>query len=1016
MRFILRAIGVSLCLLIFSTAGLAQPYAPVFTAQSTPWADSVFSTLSLDQKIGQLFMVAAWSDPANANFNGSKVEEWIEEFGIGGICFFQGGPAQQVYFTNRYQSLSRIPLLIAMDAEWGLSMRLDSTILYPRQMTLGAMQEEAVVEEFGLETARQLKRLGVHFSFSPVVDINNNPNNPVISNRSFGEDREKVTRFSLAYMRGLQHGGVLACAKHFPGHGDTSEDSHEEMPVIPFSQSRLDSLELYPYPPMIQQGLASVMVGHLSVPAWEPDSTLPATLSPRIVSKLLKDKMGFQGLVVTDALNMQGVAKHFPGGKMEALAFQAGNDILLYPSDIPKAIEEIKELLAQGTIQMDQINASCLKVLRAKEWAGANRISQISPKHVIHDLNSLEAIELNQAIVDQSVVCLSHSPQRSHDLLNHRMKKAVLVWGGSAHSAFVETLRASTEFDLILLDKSLSEEEAVRALDTLNHYQASVVTVLGTSNRANKFFGMSQRWMQQLPRLSCSPSVHFVLFANPFALAPLDSLDRLASLWVGFQDDPLTQHRLAEMLLGARSTQGRLPVTINAKWKVGFGLDVKSIGVLGEDVNASRSSQGWIRSKNASLQMSPLYKENMMIDGQGGSTVLEEPEWSQVDSIAQDGLNKGAYPGCRVMVAYRGQIIHDASFGYTSQDKSVPVSDSTVYDLASITKLAASSLAAMWLVDHHLLDVEKELGEYLTFPKGSDYAKIKIKDMFAHQSGLKDYIPFYLHVDQKWFSDSLTVQYHWKVADGMYVDSTVYSYMRSEILAAPLEKHSPYRYSDLGYYFLREILEKQTGRGWEAFLQEEFYTPMHLTQLGYRPLTRTPLKQIAPTEQDQTFRKQLIHGYVHDQGAALMGGVAGHAGLFSNAHDLTALLQMLLNQGSYGGVQFITPQTVQLFNTRPFANNRRGLIFDKPTLDHQGGSASPLASDSSFGHTGFTGTMCWVDPEQELIYVFLSNRVHPNAENPLLVRLNVRTKIHTAIYQKIAEMEKNKRNLATENK
>ncbi len=998
-------IGVCIAGFIWAGYGVAQP---IFQNRPTPWADSLIEKMSLDEQIGQLFMIPAWSDTKHKSFDDGVVMNLIQKYHVGGIIFFQGGPVNQIRFTNRYQSVSSVPLLIGMDAEWSLSMRLDSTILYPRQMTLGAIQNSEIITEFAKESAKQLKRLGVHFSFSPVVDINNNPENPVISNRSFGENRDQVVESSMAFMRGLQENGVLACAKHFPGHGDTDVDSHVDMPVIPYSRSRLDSVELFPYPYLMKGGLAAVMVGHLSVPVLEKRPHVPATLSKSIVDGVLKRDLGFQGLIFTDALNMEGVAKYFGSGEMEALAIEAGNDVLLFPTNIPLAIEQIKKKIKAGSITENQIRSSCHKILQTKEWCGLSKFKPIPIDNIWDDINGKEAVDINEKIIEQSLVLLKNEGEALEKMRDSGRKKALVLVGTQDDEEMEEALAEFGSFDFFhwstnadsvqkrLLDKKLAR---------LEQYDDVIFAWVNTSNKADRDFGVSKSLLSTITQYPTKSNKWLVMLANPYAYSSVKDWSKVNGVVMGFQDDPITQRIVSEAIMGARGFNGILPVSINNEWKSGYGITTEGGFRMARAISSSPKMLSLVRSKNYTVGNGKQYAENFNESMSAGNAVHPLANWHEVDSLALLGLKEGAYPGCRVLVAHRGKILYDRCYGYLDENHQHRVTDSSVYDLASITKLAASSLAMMWLVDHQLLDVHQTLGHYLDFPKKSPYAKIKISDMMLHQAGLKEFIPFHKVLSPGLVSGRQEGAFQWTVAHNMFSDTLIYQSIRSKILDTPLGDGTKggyhYKYSDLGYYFLREIAEKQTKRKWKDLLNKEFYQPMGLRGFGYNPLEWTSLQNIAPTEKDETFRYQLIHGYVHDQGAALMGGVAGHAGLFGNAYDLANIMYMLLEKGKFGSQQFIQPNTVDMFNKRYKKGNRRGLIFDKPTLDHVGGSCSPLASDLSFGHTGFTGTICWADPANDIIFIFLSNRIHPSAENKKIQQMNIRTNMQTAIYRQI---------------
>ncbi|MEY2763818.1 MAG: hypothetical protein RLZZ205_242 [Bacteroidota bacterium] len=978
---------------------------PVFMRAPTPWADSVFKSLSLDQKIGQLFMVPAWSDPKHMYFNDKQVVEWITKYGVGGIIFFQGGPQNQLKCTQRYQDLSAVPLLIGMDAEWGLSMRLDSTILYPRQMTLGAITDLRIVKNYAAETAMQLKRLGVHFSFSPVVDVNNNPKNPVISNRSFGESRETVLRASQAFMEGLQENNILACAKHFPGHGDTDTDSHEDMPIIPFSKQRLDSLELYPYRPLFQNGLSSVMTGHLYVPAYEKRPGIPASLSDALIEGFLKKEMGFKGLVVTDALNMQGVAKHFKPGEMEVMAIQAGNDILLFPSNIPKAVEMIKLKLRSGELSMDRINESCYKILQSKEWCGLNSRVVLKKENVMEDLGNENALQVYEEVNAAALTLIQYDSIALRAWRDPLKKKALVIIGGDSTSQIVSSANILNNVDYHFWKRDVDVswvDSAKVLLSLLNGYDQVGFAFVNTSSKASKNFGVSPIWLNWISKWENQKNKLLLLFANPYALGNEPEVLNFDIIATGYQDDDLTQHVLLEAIAGARYFSGKLPVSVGSFWKCGDGIELPKWNVLSKTVQSSDDQLRLIKSRNIVVMKNKEYVENMFQVEEKNNAFQYQYQWQSVDSLVNVGLGEGAFPGCRLLVAHKGEIVYDRAYGYLDENHTEKVQMGSVYDLASITKLAASGLAMMWMYDHGYWDLESTLGESLSFPRKSPYAKVKWRDLLSHQAGLKSFIPFATVLNSTAWHKDRRSEVDRIVADSLFADSCIVWAIRKKIIETPLKIPAHYEYSDLGYFFVKEFVENKTGKNWSDFMNENFYHPMGLNTMGYLPLGRLEREQIAPTENDTVFRHQLIRGYVHDETAALMGGVAGHAGLFSDAYDLAVILQMLTKKGNYRGQQFIKPETVDLFNKRHIVGNRRGLVLDKPPLNQSsGGSASALVSDSSFGHTGFTGTMGWADPEHDLVFVFLSNRIHPSVENKKLIQGNYRTKIQTEVYRQL---------------
>lgn len=1005
---VLRNIS-GLFLLILLSGSEAQSQTPCFLNSPTPWADSVFQSLTLDQKIGQLFMVATWSSPSHKDYNASEISNLIDQYHIGGLIFMQGSPGRQAILTNKYQQQSDIPLMIGMDAEWGLGMRLDSTISYPRQLTLAATQNDSLIYAFGTEMSRQLKRLGVHISFSPVVDVNNNARNPVISNRSFGEDKMQVTQQALMYMQGLQDNGVMACAKHFPGHGDTDTDSHKDLPLIQHDLERLDSIELYPYRALIGKGLASVMTAHLFVPALDSTPNVASTLSRKIIHDLLRDTMGFEGLVFTDAMNMQGVAKYFKPGEIELRALQAGNDVLLFSQNVPLAIQKIKEAIASGLISEDEINRHCIRILRAKEWSGLDHVEKVKVSDIANDLNNARAEELRIRLVEQCVTVLKNE-ENMLPLANLKGKKiAVVNIGVSEKSEFENTLSHYFHFDSFYMDKNPDFKQSIWWRDTLSRYDIVLAGMLNTSNKASRNFGVTNESARILNSAGEKARVILCVFANPYSIDVLKDLNNIEVLMTSYQDDIMTQKATAEAIVGANSVRGRLPVSVcddylcyagittNAgqrlKW---IDTETRLFASYGRDIHDTSLPAG-----NAAGD----YEEDMMSDHNKVYFKNLEGAFSRIDAIAQSGITKGAYPGCRVLVAKDGAVVYDKAFGTLDWKESEKVDLNTVYDLASITKIASSTLAAMKLVDEGKLDVNKTLGDYLPIPANNEYSSVVIKNMLSHCAGFTPWIPFYSHtiedgkLDPSVYSNQPDSIFNERVCEGLYIRHAYRDSIFQEIIQTPLSAERTYKYSDLGYYFIQRIVEQASGMSIDEFVSTHFYNPMGLNSIGYKPLEHIEKDRIAPTEDDKTFRHQHIRGDVHDQGAAMMGGVAGHAGLFSTAQDLAAIMQMLNNGGEYGGKRYITRATFDLFNTRHFSGNRRGLGFDKPSLTPGSGSTCRQATSSSFGHTGFTGTMCWADPAQNIVYIFLSNRVNPNAENKKLQDLNIRTEIQEEIYK-----------------
>ncbi len=716
------------------------------------WVDSVYRTLSLDQRIAQLMVVRVplnLSDEQALDFS-----RQMNGYNVGGVCFFAGTAERQAILTRRFQDDARVPLLVCIDGEWGLGMRLKDMYSFPKNARFGLLppESDSIVYRMGEEIGIQCRMMGVHVNFAPVVDINSNPKNPVIGTRSFGTDRERVSQLGIMYVLGQQSQRVLATAKHFPGHGDTDVDSHLELPVINHTRANIDSIDTYPFRRLIDAGVQGVMVAHLQVNALDP--LRPSSLSPIIVDGLLRQELGFNGLVFTDGIDMKGVTNTYHDGQAELAALRAGNDIILLPPDVPQSIRTIKEAAMNDENLRNLIEFHCRRVLAAK-------------------------------------------------------------------------------YDLVL--PTLREE----------------IVLPGDERR-----------------------------------------------------------RVCEEIV-------------------------------------------------ADL--------NLAID-------------RRIDSIAQVAISAQATPGCQIVVMHKGHTVINKTYGHTTYDEDSPaVAHETLYDLASLTKVCATTLAIMKLVDEGKLKVTDKMSRYLPYLKGTNKDDITIAQAMSHCARLKAFDAYWQQTSDR---DTLL----------------------QLVAASPLNAKEGYCYSDLGFILLSDLVQQVTGRTLDQYVDEHFYGPMGLSHTMFKPKsqlsTLTSQLSIAPTELDSL--RGLICGYVHDPNAYAMGGVSGHAGLFSTAEEVAQLMQMLLDGGVYRGHRYLKQETVELFTRRHFATegNRRALGFDKQLFTPSSKAQTCReASQASFGHTGFTGTMLWVDPEYDLVYVFLSNRVYPTATPNKLAQMNIRTDIQSVLYQ-----------------
>ena len=940
-----------------------------------PWADSVYNSLTLDEKIAQLLFVRANYDKSYDR--NELVTELVEKYNIGGLTFFGGDPLTQAKLTNYWQGLSKTPLLISIDAEWGLGMRLSNAISFPYQMTLGAIQNDSLIFEMGCEIASQCKRLGIQANFAPVIDINSNIANPVIGCRSFGEDKFNVAQKGIAYMTGLQQNGILATAKHFPGHGDTGSDSHYTLPIVSHSKERVDSLELYPFKKLIDNGLGGIMVAHLYFPAYETKRNTATTLSHNVVTKLLKEKLKFKGLVVTDALDMKGVTKYNRPGNIEVKAFQAGNDVLLLPVDVPKAISKIKRAVAKGKISILDIDKRCRKILETKEKLGLNKFQDVVIENIYEDINNSKAKYLNQKLYEAAITIVKSEnsilPLQKLDTL----KIASVSIGCEEESGFQKMMNNYAEIDNFTMPKEPSDEETLSLLSKLSEYNLVIVGIHNTSIFPSRKFGISQKSIDFVNSLKSQSKIILDIFASAYSLAYFDNTENIEAILISYQDNEISMDVSAQIIFGGVGAKGKLPVTVSNEFPLNSGIETLPI-----------------RLKYTSPEEFRISK-----------TAIE-----RIDSTANYGIEIGAYPGCQILAAKDGKIFYNKSFGnFTFGEKNV-VENSDIYDIASITKIAATTIAMMKLVDDSIVDIDQKVSKYVPYLLNTNKEDIILRELMAHQARFQAWIPFFESTiletgpDPEIYNTNITEEFPTRVAENLYIKKYYMFDVFDSILISPLRDRDEYKYSDLGFYLLMQVLENTTNKPFEFYLQENFYKPLGLSKLGFLPLKKFELSEIVPTENDTIFRMQLLQGDVHDPGAAMLGGVCGHAGLFSNASDLAIIMQMLLQNGSYAGVNYIDSALISEFTKIqfPLNDNRRGIGFDKPLqiYDEEGPTCEEV-SDSSFGHSGFTGTYIWADPENNLIYVFLSNRVCPDASNLKIVDENIRTNIHKLFYEAI---------------
>ncbi|MDL2223403.1 serine hydrolase [Bacteroidales bacterium OttesenSCG-928-M11] len=949
------------------------------------WVDSVMKTMTFDEKVGQLFMVVA--DPASS-WN-DKVNKYIHDLHIGGLLFSGGKLTDQAKNTNLYQKNSKIPLLISFDGEWGLAMRLkNDTPLFPHNMMLGAIQDNNLIRQYGKEVGRECNQLGVHINFAPVLDVNNNPANPVIGDRSFGENPFLVTEKGIAYAEGLESKNVIAVGKHFPGHGDTDTDSHKALPKINHNQARLDSVELYPFTRFIDEGFAGIMTGHLSVPALDSKTNLPTSLSPEIVEKLLVSELGFSGLTFTDALVMQGAisGKHNPCVQ----ALLAGNDVLLSPSNPEKDYIAVRQAIENGIISPESIEKKCRKILQYKYIVGLNQYVPIQIEGLQERINSSHADFLIEKLNEAAITLLKNKDNSIPIKDLEKKRIAIVMVGDSEKKSFFETISLYTDAEFFAVD-ALTEN----TLSQLKNYNTVICAIASTKASDSAI----------LQTICRQKETHLCFFISPYRLKRFGESIKLANtVTLAYENTSPSQKAAAQVIMGGIAAKGKLPVTISGLFDYSTGIETEKTRLSyghPEDVGMSRQTL------------------------------------NHIDEIVAEGIEAKAFPGCQVLVAKDGVVVYHKSFGHFDYSGKRQVKNNDLYDLASITKAAATVPAIMKLFDNQKIQLRDRLSKYIPELRESDKSHLTIQNALFHETGLRSFLPFYTTLlDSSSYRGSLysskknelysilydrnvymrnDVSYDYNfvstkeqagfgklMAEGIYVKDEINKEILQQIVDSKIGRVNNYLYSDLNFILLKELVENVSKLPFDEFVHDNFFAPLGSTTTTFLPLNKFDKEVIAPTENDQFLRKQVLQGYVHDEAAAVLGGISGNSGLFSNANDLAKLLQMLLNGGEYGETSFFSKTTTKTFVESKSNFSRRGLGFDKPDPKNiERSPAGSLTPSCVIGHTGYTGTCFWIDPSNNLIYIFLSNRVHPSRTRTDLMGLNIRPRIQDVIYQAI---------------
>ncbi|NQU55052.1 MAG: serine hydrolase [Bacteroidetes bacterium] len=975
MKVIPKIILIIFFILVANISTLNATEPPFAAFKNDSWVTGQLQKMTLEEKIAQLMMITAY--PKQNEESKTIIVDLIKTYKPGGVLVMQGTPAKTTSWINQFQEVSATPLLVAIDGEWGLKMRTDSTMTYPYAQAIGAVQDSTYIYQMGRDFGNQLKQMGINMNFAPVADVNTNPNNPVINFRSFGEDKINVAEKAWMVAKGMQDAGVIPVAKHFPGHGDTKTDSHQALPLIAHSKKRMDEMESYPFRYLAEKGISGIMSAHLNVPSLD-NSGKPSSLSKKIITDYLKNEIGFSGFVVTDAINMKGVRTE--AGNTEVEALKAGNDLIEFVPDLKKAIESVKLAIENGELSLAEIDAKCTTVLALKRWVNLNEYKPAETKNLTARLNSPYYEVTCRKLIQGSLTVLKNDDVLPvQDLDTHKIASVNI--GGSNISSFQKMLNNYTQVDNFFLSKEATERDWVNLRKKLENYNLVIAGIEGINLYPSEKYGSSEIQRRAVSEIVQDNNSVFVFFGNAYALKYFENIHHSKGLILAYQNNKLTQKVAAQLVFGATNASGKLPVSIDNRFKLQDGIQVR---------------------KNKSF--SYTIPEEVGIK----TTLLHQ----KIDSIANLGIEKKAYPGCQVLVAKNGKVLFHKCYGFHTYNSIQQVEKENIYDWASVTKVTGPLPAIMKLVDEKKINIDSPFSNYWPDFKNSNKKNIKFREILAHQAQLLPWIPFWTMtlnkkgtLSRKVFKNKPTKKFNVRVSENLYMNENFRKTMYDTIRDSELKPKKEYLYSGLSFYLYPEIITNLTGQPYEDFLKNNFYKPLGAHSITYNAYKHFPLKRIIPTEKDDFFRNEILQGFVHDEGAAMMGGVSGNAGLFGTTNDLAKLFQMYLQKGYFGGRRYISENTINEFIRiqYPDNKNRRGLGFDKPLIDNNKNNledAYPAVNSSknSFGHSGFTGTFVWADPDNKLLFIFMSNRVSPTRENQLLYKHNIRTAMHQAIY------------------
>ncbi len=933
------------------------------------WAEQTLQELSLREKISQMLIYSMHLDFRNdENKQWQEINQLIETDGIGGIHLWRGNTGLSVTMLNELQSKSKVPILVDMDIERGLEQRFSEGTQIPPSMAIAATGNPQNAFDAGKIVALEGRSVGVHWNLAPVIDVNNNPDNPIINTRAFSDDPNVVADYAIQYIKGLQSGGMLATAKHFPGHGDTQIDSHKSLATIPSNFDRLWSVELAPYKEVIDAGVDAVMVSHLIAPDFQPNSNTPATLSKFWIQDILRGKLGFKGAVVTDAMDMGGITNGFSFDYAFINAINAGCDIIIQKHNYRKAIDVIESAVNEGIIDRSRINESAMQMLILKEKAGLHLAKEVNFKTIQRIVGTVESHRKAENIAQKSITLVKNDSNLIPvNYLNSKQINVIDIYGSSFNhtqsTATKTLLKNLTNVNSYVIDETDNIEYLESVVNKINENSIVIFNIFSKPSAWRGTVALNANQTAFVDTLSKkTKNIIMVSYGNPYIIREFPNITTYLCAWEKQID---LQEVGARVILGLNDVSGKLPINIPDVAKRGTGI---------------------------SLNKSPKYLQKIPDNNSEKlQTVMPYEVGAEIDSLLimfNNAVADSAFPGGVLLAAKDGKIFIHEAFGYHTYAKQQPTGRGNIFDLASLTKVISTTSAIMKLFDEGKIALDDPIGKYIPefidekLEELENRDLVTIKHLLTHTSGLP---PFKLYY-------KIEGDFRTRI-DSVY---------RTKLESKPGDKMV---YSDIGFIILGKIIERVSEKSLDQYLKDEIFIPLGMTDTYYNPSDKK-LKRIIPTEYSE-IEEKYIHGYVHDENAYSFGGIAGHAGLFSTADDLAIFSQLMLNDGRNDSERIFSTKTIDIFTKLDSTRSEnRYLGWDRPNGASSGGV---YLSDSSYGHTGFTGTSLWIDPENDIFVILLTNAVHPNREWKDPKYYDWQQRVHSAVYESLgfAEMNQN---------